>query len=127
MILESIQFSNVYKISDLQAKLESGYFDDFLKDFAIYVMTEKGFVKINQDKAIDYNISVDLNDYVTKVNGKELSTNDYSNDEKTEVAKIKDKANIGDSYTKSESDNKYVEKENGKRLVSDEELTNLQI
>lgn len=64
MILESIQFSNVYKISDLQAKLDSGIFDEFLTDFSLYVMTEKGIVKINQDKTIEYNVSVDLNNYI---------------------------------------------------------------
>lgn len=64
MILESIQFSNIYKIADLQAKLDSGYFDDFLVEFSIYLMTEKGLVKINQDKTIEYNVSVDLSNYV---------------------------------------------------------------
>lgn len=64
MILESIQFSNIYKIADLQAKLDSGYFDDFLVEFSIYLMTEKGLVKINQDKTIEYNVSVDLSNYI---------------------------------------------------------------
>lgn len=64
MILESIQFSNIYKITDLQAKLDSGYFDDFLVEFSIYLMTEKGLVKINQDKTIEYNVSVDLSNYI---------------------------------------------------------------
>lgn len=64
MILESIQFSNIYKISDLQAKLDAGYFDDFLVEFSIYLMTEKGLVKINQDKIIEYNVSVDLSNYI---------------------------------------------------------------
>lgn len=64
MILESIQFSNIYTIIDLQSKLDSGYFDEFLAEFSIYVMTEKGLVKINQDKTIEYNVSVDLSNYV---------------------------------------------------------------
>lgn len=64
MILESIQFSNIYTITDLQSKLDSGYFDEFLTEFSIYIMTEKGLVKINQDKTINYNVSVDLSNYV---------------------------------------------------------------
>lgn len=68
MILESIQFSNIYKIADLQAKLDSGYFDDFLVEFSIYLMTEKGLVKINQDKTIEYNVSVDLSNYIKNTN-----------------------------------------------------------
>lgn len=64
MILESIQFSNIYTITDLQSKLDSGYFDEFLAEFSIYVMTEKGLVKINQDKTIEYNVSVDLSNYI---------------------------------------------------------------
>lgn len=64
MILESIQFSNIYTITDLQSKLDSGYFDEFLAEFSIYVMTKKGLVKINQDKTIEYNVSVDLSNYV---------------------------------------------------------------
>lgn len=73
MILESIQFSNIYKIADLQAKLDSGYFDDFLVEFSIYLMTEKGLVKINQDKTIEYNVSVDLSNYVKFT---DMATND---------------------------------------------------
>ena len=111
MIFESVQFSNEFTISDLQAKIDSGYFDEFLNDFSIFVMTEKGIVKINKDnKQIEYNSIVDLNNYVSKIEGKGLSTNDYTNEEKNLVASISDKANIGESYTKSESDNKYVEK-----------------
>ena len=49
MIFESVQFSNEFTISDLQAKIDSGYFDEFLNDFSIFVMTEKGIVKINKD------------------------------------------------------------------------------
>ena len=49
MIFESVQFSNEFTISDLQAKIDSGYFDEFLNNFSIYVMTEKGIVKINKD------------------------------------------------------------------------------
>ena len=64
MIFESIQFSNIYTITDLQSKLDSGYFDEFLTEFSIYVMTEKGLVKINQNKTIEYNIAVDLTNYV---------------------------------------------------------------
>ena len=30
MIFESVQFSNEFTISDLQAKIDSGYFDEFL-------------------------------------------------------------------------------------------------
>ena len=41
---------------------------------------------------------------VDKVEGKGLSTNDYSDFDKTEVAKINDKANASDVYTKTETD-----------------------
>ena len=126
MIFESVQFSNEFTISDLQAKIDSGYFDEFLNDFSIFVMTEKGIVKINKDtKQIEYNSIVDLNNYVSKIEGKGLSTNDYTNEEKNLVALISDKANVGESYTKSESDNKYVEKENNKRLITEEEITKI--
>ena len=126
MIFESVQFSNEFTISDLQAKIDSGYFDEFLNDFSIFVMTEKGIVKINKDnKQIEYNSIVDLNNYVSKIEGKGLSTNDYTNEEKNLVASISDKANVGESYTKSESDIKYVEKENNKRLITEEEITKL--
>lgn len=74
MILESIQFSNIYTIIDLQSKLDSGYFDEFLKEFAIYLMTEKGLVKVNKDKSIVYNVSTDLSNYITKV---ELNSKRY--------------------------------------------------
>lgn len=87
MILESIQFSNVYKISDLQTKLDSGIFDEFLTDFSLYVMTEKGIVKINQDKTIEYNISVDLNDYVKYT--------DYASTTKAGVVKTANQASTG--------------------------------
>lgn len=126
MIFESVQFSNEFTISDLQSKITSGYFDEFLNDFSIFVMTEKGIVKINKDnKQIEYNSIVDLTNYVSKIEGKGLSTNDYTNEEKDLVALISDKSNIGDSYTKSESDNKYVEKEDNKRLITEEEITKL--
>ena len=96
MIFESVQFSNEFTISDLQTKIDSGYFDEFLNDFSIFVMTEKGIVKINKDnKQIEYNSIVDLNNYVSKIEGKGLSTNDYTNEEKNLVASISDKANVG--------------------------------
>ena len=43
----------------------------------------------------------ELPNKVDKVEGKGLSTNDYSDFDKTEVAKINDKANASDVYTKT--------------------------
>lgn len=98
MILESISFANEFTISDLELKIANGYFDEFLQDFSIYVMTNKGIVKINKNtKAIEYNPIIDLSNYVIK----------------------------GESYTKSESDNKYVVKETNKQLMTKAESDKL--
>ena len=111
MILESIQFSNVYKISDLQTKLDSGFFDEFLTDFSLYVMTEKGIVKINQDKTIEYNVSVDLNNYIKNT--------DYASTTKPGIIKIANYTSTGisldgDKYLKiaKASDATIDDKEN---------------
>ena len=45
-------------------------------------------------------IEIELNKKVDKVTGKGLSTNDYTNTEKAEVAKVKDKADINNVLTK---------------------------
>lgn len=126
MILESISFANEFTIPDLELKIASGYFDEFLKDYTIYVMTEKGIVKISKDtKSIEYNSTIDLSNYVIKDGDKVLSTNDYTNEDKTLVGKISDKSDKGESYTKSESDNKYVVKETNKQLMTKAESDKL--
>lgn len=126
MILESISFANEFTISDLELKIANGYFDEFLQDFSIYVMTNKGIVKINKNtKAIEYNSIIDLSNYVIKDGNKTLSTNDYTNDDKTLVGKINNKSDKGESYTKSESDNKYVVKETNKQLMTKAESDKL--
>lgn len=93
MIFESIQFSNIYTITDLQSKLDSGYFDEFLTEFSIYVMTEKGLVKINQNKTIEYNIAVDLTNYVKNTS--------YANKSIGGVVKIADSSSTGLAINKS--------------------------
>lgn len=126
MILESISFANEFTISDLELKIVNGYFDEFLKDYAVYVMTEKGIVKINKDtKSIEYNPIIDLSNYVIKDGNKVLSANDYTDEDKTLVEKISNKSDKGESYTKAESDNKYVAKEANKQLMTKAESDKL--
>lgn len=49
----------------------------------------------------DKNFREKVNGKVDKVSGKGLSTNDYTDAEKAEVAKVKDKANVNDVLTKT--------------------------
>ena len=67
-----------------------------INDDVIESSDDYGFIRILVSK---------LPNKVDKVEGKELSANDYTDSDKAEVAKIKDKANISDVYTKTETDN----------------------
>lgn len=60
---------------------------------------------------------------VDKVDGMSLSANDYTDVDKTDVGKIKDKADKKEVYTRTEIDNKLdgrVSKENGKGLSAND-------
>lgn len=68
---------------------------NIINDDVIESTDDYGFIRI---------LVSELPNKVDKVEGKGLSTNDYSDFDKTEVAKINDKANASDVYTKTETD-----------------------
>lgn len=53
-------------------------------------------------------IATQISGKVDKVTGKGLSTNDYTAADKAEVAKVKNKANSADVYTKTAADSTFV-------------------
>lgn len=81
-----------------------------LKNEVIYVKmtdgdtrtkTGDGTSRYKQLPFNDKNFREKVNGKVDKISGKGLSTNDYTDAEKAEVAKVKDKANVNDVLTKT--------------------------
>lgn len=68
---------------------------NIINDDVIESTNDYGFIRI---------LVKELSDKVDKEPGKGLSSNDFTNADKAEVAKIKDKANKTDVYTKAETD-----------------------
>ena len=68
---------------------------NIINDDVIESTNDYGFIRI---------LVKELSDKVDKEPGKGLSSNDFTNADKAEIAKIKDKANKTDVYTKAETD-----------------------
>ena len=101
--------------------------------------------KINIDTITESEVNIKLNSKVDKVNGKSLSTNDFTNDDKSKLdslenyddTEVRDLINEVDSkitgqintYTKPEIDEKLsekVDKEDGKGLISDDQVKEIE-
>lgn len=85
---------------------------NIINDDVIESTDDYGFIRI---------LVSELPNKVDKVEGKGLSTNDYSDFDKTEVAKINDKANASDVYTKTETDSAI------KRAITAYDTANMQL
>lgn len=76
------------------------------------------------DVSSDDKLKAILDGKVDKVTGKGLSTNDYTDAEKAEVAKVASKANAADVYTKTAADGLFV-KEADITTITTTEIDNL--
>lgn len=81
MIFETIELINEnLTITELEAKINSGIYDDILSSYSILVMTKQGLVKIaSKTKEITINPTVDLSGYVPIEEGKTLISTETLN------------------------------------------------
>jgi len=109
-------------VNDLKALIEADS-DGAINKFNEIVAFLAGITDTDTLDGLLAGISTQLSKKVDKVEGKGLSTNDYDAAAVAEVAKIKDKANSADVYTKTEADGKFVAKESGKGLSTNDYTT----
>ena len=67
MIFKTIEFiptDITTTVDSLQSDINSGKYDDILKNYCFLTFTEKGLTLVKQDKSVVANAIVDLSEYI---------------------------------------------------------------